>query len=99
MKQAIPTLLAETDRVRITEWRFPVGTATGWHRHEHDYVVLPMISGRLTMQSAEGEHAADLVAGTPYVREEGVEHDVINNDDHEIVFVETELLEPAPKKR
>ncbi len=99
MTQAIATLLAENERIRITEWRFPVGTATGWHRHEHDYVVLPMTSGRLTMQSAKGEHSADLVAGRPYLREEGVEHDVINNDDHEIVFVETELLEPSLERR
>lgn len=36
MTQAIAMLPAATGRARITEWRFPVDTTTGWHRHEHD---------------------------------------------------------------
>lgn len=58
-----------------------------------------MTSGRLTMRSAEGERGADPVAGPPYLRREGIEHGVVNNDTHEIVFVETERLEPAASKR
>ena len=59
-----------------------------------------MTSGRLTMRSAEGERGADPVAGPPYLRRGGgIEHGVVNNDTHEIVFVETERLEPAASKR
>ena len=30
---AIPTVQIDNDRVTVTEWRFPPGAETGWHRH------------------------------------------------------------------
>ena len=30
------------DRVIVTEWRFDPGANTGWHRHDHDYVIVPI---------------------------------------------------------
>ena len=47
MKKAegIPQL--ETDRVIVTEWRFPPGAETGFHVHGHDYVVIPLTTGTL----------------------------------------------------
>ena len=42
-----PTRLIDNERVRVTEWRFAPGAATGWHRHEHDYVVVPLYDGNL----------------------------------------------------
>ena len=42
---AVPTLQIDNDRVRVIEWRFPPGASTGWHRHEYDYVVVPMTTG------------------------------------------------------
>ena len=39
---AKPTVFIDNERVRVTEWRFAPGAATGWHRHEYDYVVVPM---------------------------------------------------------
>lgn len=90
--QASATVQVETDRVRVTEWRFPPGTATGYHRHEHDYVIVPIVPGRLTMVGPDGsEMAADLALGKSYARLAGVEHDVVNNTDAEIAFVEIEL--------
>lgn len=88
---AVPTVQVDTDRVRVTEWRFAPGAATGWHRHEYDYVVVPMTTGKLLIKSAEGENYADLTAGVSYSREVGVEHDVINANDFEFVFVEVEM--------
>ena len=32
---AVPTVQFETERVRVTEWRFAPGAATGWHRHPY----------------------------------------------------------------
>ena len=90
-QQARATVLIENDRVRVTEWRFAPRAATGWHRHEYDYVVVPLTSGRLLLKTAEGEQYADLTRGVPYFRNVGVEHDVINANDGEFVFVETEL--------
>ena len=90
-QQARATVLIENERVRVTEWRFAPRAATGWHRHEYDYVVVPLTSGRLLLKTADGEQYADLTRGVPYFRNVGVEHDVINANDGEFVFVETEL--------
>jgi len=93
---ARPTIQVDNDRVRVTEWRFAPGTATGWHRHEHDYVVVPMTTGSLRIRSAEGETTAELVTGRAYFRRAGVEHDVFNPNPHEFVFVETEVKGLTP---
>lgn len=85
------TLQVEDDRVRVTEWRFPPGAATGFHRHEMDYVVVPMTSGTLLLKTAEGENTAELTAGQSYARKAGVEHDVINVNEYDFVFVEVEI--------
>ena len=92
---AIPTQQEDNDRVRVTEWRFPPGSATGWHRHEYDYVVVPMTTGPLVLESAAGEATSALTAGVSYFRKAGVEHDVINPGPGEIVFVEIELKQPT----
>ncbi len=92
LEQAQPTVQIDNERVRVTEWRFAPGAVTGFHRHEYDYVVVPMTSGRLKLSAADAEeHIAELVAGVSYWREAGVEHDVQNANDHEFVFVEIEL--------
>ena len=89
--KAKPTVQLETDRVIVTEWRFDPGAETGWHRHAYDYVVVPQTTGRLLIQSDGGEKTAELISGVSYARPRGVEHNVINDNDHEFVFVEVEL--------
>ncbi|MEM9139141.1 MAG: cupin domain-containing protein [Pseudomonadota bacterium] len=87
------TLLIENDRVKVWEWRFPKrGDNTGWHRHEHDYVVVPMFDGVLEIETPDGPVKAELTNGVPYFRELGVEHDVINGNDFECAFIEIEVL-------
>ena len=93
--EAVPTVQIDNDRVRVTEWRFPPGAATGWHRHAFDYVVVPGTSGRLRLVEAEGERDAELTAGLAYYRPAGVEHDVINVNPHPFVFVEVEIKRPG----
>ncbi len=89
---AKPTVFIDNERVRVTEWRFAPGAATGWHRHAYDYVVVPMADGRLKLVTEGGREAfADLKKGVPYFRNVGVEHDVINANDYEYAFVEIEL--------
>lgn len=93
-KPAVPTVKIDNPSVRVTEWRFPPGTATGYHRHEYPYVVVPLTTGRLTIRGpagAGGASTADLVVGQPYFRPAGVEHDVLNANDFEFVFIETEI--------
>jgi beta-alanine degradation protein BauB len=89
--QAVPTLMIENDRVIVTEWRFAPGAETGWHRHGHDYVVVPQTTGQLLLETAAGDIRADLKTGIPYARNEGVEHNVINANAFEFVFIEIEL--------
>ncbi len=91
---AIPTEFINNDRARVTEWRFKKrGDNTGWHRHEYDYVVVPMFDGNLEIQT-EGNNrtTGKMKSGVPYFREAGVEHDVINANDFECAFVEIELM-------
>jgi quercetin dioxygenase-like cupin family protein len=88
---AVPTVQIENEQVRVTEWRFAPGAATGWHRHPHPYVVVPVTSGRLEMDDGRETRPAELVAGRAYARPAGVEHDVRNASGHEMAFVEVEL--------
>ena len=88
---AVPTVQIDNDRVKVTEWRFPPGAHTGWHRHGMDYVVVPMTSGTLLLETPDGEVRSALTAGVSYTRLTGVEHNVVNANDYEFVFVEMEL--------
>ena len=89
--QARATVQVDNDVIRVTEWRFAPGEATGWHRHGYDYVVVPMTVGPLRIKSAQGEVSNDIVPGQSYFRVGGAEHDVSNQTGHEVVFVEIEL--------
>ena len=89
--RALATVQLDNARVRVTEWRFEPGTATGHHRHQYDYVVVPLTTGPLTIVTAAGETTADLVTGRSYFRQAGVEHDVRNANPFVFVFVEIEI--------
>lgn len=81
----------ENDRVIVTLWSFEPGQNTGWHKHGHDYVVVPLMDGQLRLATPDGEQIAELRKGVSYAREAGVEHDVINATDGPFAFVEIEL--------
>jgi len=89
--QAVPTVFIDNARVRVTEWRFAPGAETGWHVHGMDYVVVPQTTGRLLLEEKSGARHAQLQSGVPYARQAGVEHNVVNANDHEFVFVEVEV--------
>jgi mannose-6-phosphate isomerase-like protein (cupin superfamily) len=79
-------------RTRVTRHRLAPGAHTGVHRHEYDYVVVPITGGRMRILEAGKEQFADLASGVAYFRPAGVEHDVFNGGAHELVFVEVELV-------
>jgi quercetin dioxygenase-like cupin family protein len=82
----------DTVEVRVTEWRLAPGSATGHHIHGMDYVIVPVTPGELTIVTPNGERAkAQLGVGKSYFRKAGVEHDVLNETETEIVFLEVEL--------
>ena len=78
-KQAVATVQLENDNLRVTEWRFTPGAATGYHRHAYDYVVVPVVDGELELVGPDGgKSRAQLEQGKSYFRNAGVQHDVIN---------------------
>lgn len=90
--QATSTIFIDNERTRVTEWRFAPGASTGWHRHEYDYVVVPLVNGKLKLSTGDDEsQIAELSAGVPYFRNVGVEHDVTNVNDFEYAFIEVEF--------
>ena len=89
--QGTPTTQIDNERVIVTEWRFAPGAETGWHVHQHDYVICPVTPGKLLLETPEGPVEAELTSGQTYFRNAGVEHNVINASDEELIFVEVEL--------
>jgi quercetin dioxygenase-like cupin family protein len=85
------TVQIDNAEVLVVTWRFPPGACLAWHRHEYDYVVVPLTSGTLTVSNSAGSAEAKLVANQPYARYAGVEHRVENRGDQEIVWVEIDL--------
>lgn len=91
-KTAQPHLKIDNERTRVIEWRFAPGAATGHHRHEYDYVIVPLTTGKLKIVHPDGsETISELVTGEPYFRFAGVEHDVINANEHDFAFMEVEI--------
>jgi beta-alanine degradation protein BauB len=89
---AIPTQQVSNDRAIVTEWRFAPGAETSWHVHEHDYIVVPQTDGELLLETKTGNRVSKLRAGQSYAGLKGVEHNVVNAGDHEVVFVEIEIV-------
>jgi beta-alanine degradation protein BauB len=95
-KRAVPTVQLENEHLRVTEWRFAPGAATGSHRHAHDYVVVPVVDGELELVGPDGGRSrARLEQGKSYFRNAGVEHDVINAGGGVMSFVEIELKDTS----
>ena len=92
MATARTTRTADNDRVRVTTLTFEDGDETGDHRHEHDYLVVPVTGGTFTVIERDGS-TRDLVqeAGAPYPGKAGTEHNVINASGRAATFVEIEL--------
>ncbi len=89
---AQPSEKNDNERTRVTEWRFAPGAETGHHRHEYDYVVVPLATGRLRIVAPDGtESLAELTLGEPYARPAGVEHNVINAGSEDFAFIEIEF--------
>jgi mannose-6-phosphate isomerase-like protein (cupin superfamily) len=80
------TVQIDNDHVRVSHWRFAAEAATGWHRHELDYVIVPLMAGTLRLDDGQAVTIANLEAAQSYYRPAGVEHDVSNASGHEFRF-------------
>ncbi len=85
------TVFIDNERVIVTGYRFAPGANTGWHRHGHDYVIVPLTDGKVKLITSSGESFAEMKKGVPYFRNEGVENDVISANDGEFGFIEIEI--------
>ncbi len=70
------------------------GAETGRHRHGHDYVVVPLTDGTLLLETPRATAMRRWSPDRPTSASAGVEHNVINASAHEVVFVETEIMNP-----
>ena len=91
--KAIGSIIIENGRTIVTEWSFSnKGDDTGWHIHQFDYVVVPMFTGELLIDTGDQRVISSLQKGIPYFRQKGVEHNVINANDFSCKFIEIEFL-------
>jgi len=93
LSDAKATVHVDDERLRITTWSFEdAGEAIGEHRHEFDYIVVPVTGGAFRVIDLDGsEREMEQVAGSPYLGTAGTEHDVVSASDGPSSFVEIEL--------
>ena len=91
-KKANANVQIDNERIRVTEYSFNDNEETGFHVHQWDYVVIPQTNGKLLLIDENGlKTTATLVPGQPYYREAGVSHNVINDGNEKLVFIELEI--------
>lgn len=88
---AVPTVLADDERARITRWDFAPGAATGWHEHAMDYAVVMMTDATMAVDVDGVVTRTEFRAGQSYIRPKGVRHDVMNDGQAPMAFVEVEM--------
>ncbi|HDZ82351.1 MAG TPA: cupin [Roseobacter sp.] len=91
---AVSDVIIENDRARVTRWCFSKrDDNTGWHVHEHDYLVIPLHDGVLDIRDGQGNITrSELRVSVPYFGKRGVEHDVSSPNDFEFAFIEVEFF-------
>ena len=52
---------------------------------------MPQTTGKLNIETETEKFISELVSGISYTRTKSVKHNVVNQNDHEFVFVEIEL--------
>jgi beta-alanine degradation protein BauB len=82
----------ENKRARVTRHKMAPGASTGFHRHDYDYVIVPVTDGQMRTVEGGREMITELTAGKSYFRPAGVEHDVFNAGARELIFVEIEIV-------
>ncbi|OPX55248.1 Cupin domain-containing protein [Oceanospirillum multiglobuliferum] len=79
------------ERTCVNHLFFPAGCETRWHRHERDYVIVPMQDCQLEIDTGNGAISVPMKKGECYFRYAGVEHNVINDSEQDITLLEIEI--------
>ena len=91
-EKAVSKIQVDNDTVRVTRFLFQPGEETGMHKHTLDYVITPITNGELLIIDTKGNKStSSLRSSESYFRKAGVEHNVINNGNSNLIFIETEL--------
>ncbi|MBO0356033.1 hypothetical protein J0656_18590 [Muricauda ruestringensis] len=90
-RKAKSTVQVDNDAIKVVHWSFEPGASTGWHKHDFDYLVIPMENGQLTSIDNMNETVLNLQKGKSYFKSAGVEHEIINSNEFAFQFVEVEL--------
>jgi quercetin dioxygenase-like cupin family protein len=51
----------ENDRARVTRHKMAPGAHTGLHRHEYDYIIVPVTNGRMRLVQSGREQLLSLL--------------------------------------
>ena len=82
----------DNNNIKVTEYSFKPGEETTFHKHEYDYVVVPITDGKLLLIDKDGKETfTSLKKGVSYFRKAGVKHNVINVGESNLTFVELEI--------
>ena len=91
-KLAKSTTQIDNKRVKVTRWDFSRGAETGWHKHNMNYIVVPLTNGSLDAVLPDGKIIKNnLTVGESYTRTKGTEHNIINTSEGDFSFIEIEL--------
>jgi quercetin dioxygenase-like cupin family protein len=91
MSKATSESLVDDERVIVTKWVLPSGAETGSHTHGHDYLVVYLSDGTLTVEAEGRSFKASVSKHTVTSRAAGVRHNVSNRSGNRIEFIEIEL--------
>ena len=85
--------IIKNNTVKINEITLRPLEETGIHLHEYDYVIVPITDGKLiSFDNTNIKTEFSLKKGEPYFRKAGVEHNILNNSNHEVKFIEIEIV-------
>jgi beta-alanine degradation protein BauB len=98
MSAARATVQVDDGRVRVTRYDLGPGDTIARHRHEHDYLVVPLVDGEIEVVTDDATTPQRLAAGESYQRGAGVEHELVNGA-QPYSFVEIEFLPPPIPRR
>lgn len=91
---ALAEIIEDNERARIVRYSLAPGEATGWHTHTLDYVIVPYGDCRIRVESDDGSSIeAEMHQRSPYFREKGARHNVINIMTVALSFLEIEIKE------
>lgn len=87
-------LQLENEHFRVVRWTIHPGGEIPMHRHEYEYVVVPLVTAEVFVENADGTTLTNqMQEGVGYSRFPGAEHRLENRfSDEPIVFVEIERL-------